>query len=223
MTFDVSAANWVGESYGWQHHFEAFCVCRGCHGGVIYYISKSGEALKSDIDVNSVEAVMAYAGVLNDCFRIERHVRVPDRLAAAPPEHLPRDIDAAFREGATCMTVDCFNAAGTMFRLCLDFATKALLPEQDHSGLNGRIRGSLGLRMNWLFETGGLPAAFRDLATCVKDDGNDGAHDGTLTKVDAEDLQDFTFELLERLYTEPKRLEIAKERRIKRHQPPNGE
>jgi hypothetical protein len=50
----------------------------------------------------------------------------------------------------------------------------------------------------------------------VKDDGNDGAHRGTLGKADAEDLQDFTFELLERLYTEPARLKQAEERRKQR-------
>ncbi|CAG9238659.1 hypothetical protein BGLA2_860017 [Burkholderia gladioli] len=103
-----------------------------------------------------------------------------------------------------------------MFRLCLDFATKALMPD-DTPGLNAQGRRSLGLRMNWMFENNILPAALQDLAQCVKDDGNDGAHDGTLSAVDAEDLQEFTFELLERLYTEQKRLQIAKDRRAARH------
>lgn len=41
-------------------------------------------------------------------------------------------------------------------------------------------------------------------------------HDGSLEKEDAEDLLDFTFALLERMYTEPERLRIAKERRESR-------
>jgi hypothetical protein len=53
----------------------------------------------------------------------------------------------------------------------------------------------------------------------LKDDGNDGAHAGTLTKADAVDLLDFTFELLERLYTERKRLELAAVRREERRKP----
>jgi hypothetical protein len=40
-----------------------------------------------------------------------------------------------------------------------------------------------------------------------------GAHAGNLTKPDAEDVLDFTEALLERLVTEPKRLEIAQQRR----------
>jgi Domain of unknown function (DUF4145) len=57
-----------------------------------------------------------------------------------------------------------------------------------------------------------LPPELRDLAACVREDGNDGAHQGTLTKADAEDLLDFTTELLERIYTEPRRLKIAQAR-----------
>ena len=58
-----------------------------------------------------------------------------------------------------------------------------------------------------------LPVELRELAMCIREDGNDGAHAGTITKADADDLVDFTIALLERLVTEPKRLELAKERR----------
>jgi len=61
-----------------------------------------------------------------------------------------------------------------------------------------------------------LPDALRDLSSCIKDDGNDGAHRGTLSKDDAEDLLDFTFALLERIYTEPEKLRVAQVRRKKR-------
>lgn len=218
ITFDLFAANLVAILHEWLHRYEAFCVCRKCHRSTVFQISQTTEGY--DAAVRTGAEVVAYRGTLNDCFSIDGYVSLKDRDAAPPPEHLPEKIDAAFREGATCMASGCFNAAGTMFRLCLDFATKELMPKEDAPGLNGKIRGSLGLRMNWLFETGGLPEALKELAACVKDDGNDGAHDGTLSKVDAEDLEEFTFVLLERLYTEPKRLAIAKERREKRHQRP---
>ena len=52
----------------------------------------------------------------------------------------------------------------------------------------------------------------------MREDGNDGAHQGTLTKEDAEDLLDFTFLLLERIYTELQRLKEAKTRREKRRE-----
>ena len=115
-----------------------------------------------------------------------------------------------------CLSVKCFNAAGTMFRLCVDHATTALLPDANSNGLNSAIRRSLGLRLHWLFENGHLPQALKDLSHAVKEDGNDGAHAGLLTEQDAEDLLDFTVALLERLYTEPKRLELAVARRAAR-------
>jgi hypothetical protein len=87
------------------------------------------------------------------------------------------------------------------------------LPESDSNGLNAKIRRSLGLRLKWLFEQSLLPNALEDLSSCIKEDGNDGAHEGTLGKEDAEDILDFTFALLERMYTEPERLRLAKERR----------
>jgi hypothetical protein len=40
-----------------------------------------------------------------------------------------------------------------------------------------------------------------------------------LNKADAEDLLDFTVALLERLYTEPERLKLAKARREERRKP----
>ncbi len=67
--------------------------------------------------------------------------------------------------------------------------------------------------MSWMFEHGKLPLALKDLAECVKDDGNDGAHEGILDQAAALDLEDFTYLLLERLYTEKERLAEAKKRR----------
>jgi hypothetical protein len=64
-----------------------------------------------------------------------------------------------------------------------------------------------------------LSADLRELSKAIREDGNDGAHQGTLTKGDAEDLLDFTVALLKRVYTEPKQLELAEERRKQRRAP----
>jgi hypothetical protein len=156
---------------------------------------------------------------INHMVAVIGHISVKDMNAAAPPLDLPAAIEKAWNEGARCMAVDCPNAAASMFRLCIDLATKALVPPNDTDGLNATIRRSLGLRLEWLFRTGRLPAALQDLSHAVKDDGNDGAHDGTLTKLDGEDLQDFTFALLDRLYSEPARIEAARLRREARRNP----
>ena len=144
---------------------------------------------------------------------IDGFISQKDAAAIEPPEHLPERIAAAFTEGAKCLAIGCHNGAGTMFRLCVDLATRRMLPEVDEPKLNAQVRRNLGLRLPWLFDTGRLPEALRDLSSCVKEDGNDGAHEGTLSKEDAYDLLDFTTALLERMYTEPERLRLAKERR----------
>jgi hypothetical protein len=77
----------------------------------------------------------------------------------------------------------------------------------------------LGLRLPWLFDNKLLPAELRDLAGCIKEDGNDGAHVGNLTKTDAGDLLDFTVAILERLITEPEKLKRAQQRRDARRPP----
>ena len=84
---------------------------------------------------------------------------------------------------------------------------------------NSKTRRDLAPRLAWLFERGSLPSDLKALSSCIREDGNDAAHIGSLTKVDAEDLLDFTTALLERLITEPKRLEAALERRTKRRTP----
>jgi hypothetical protein len=106
-----------------------------------------------------------------------------------------------------------------MFRLCIDLATRPLLPEEELDGLTRKIRRDLGLRLPWLFDNSKLPSDLRELSSCIKDDGNDGAHAGTLKKEDAEDLLEFASAFLERLYTEPEKLRLAKERRDDRRSP----
>ena len=109
-----------------------------------------------------------------------------------------------------------------MFRLCVDLVTKSKLPDQDADGLNARTRRNLGLRLPWMFDHRYLPEDLRELSSAIKDDGNDGAHKGSLTKVDAEDLLDFTVALLERMYTEPERLRLATLRRQERRTTPTS-
>lgn len=70
-------------------------------------------------------------------------------------------------------------------------------------------------KMTWLVSVT-TKEALHDLSSCIKEDGNDGAHAGTSTKVDVEDILDFTTVLLERLYMEPVQLEKAKDRRAER-------
>ena len=154
----------------------------------------------------------------NGFVNIEGHISLKDTASMPPPKHLPESVGAIYREGATCLAVKCYNAAGTMFRLCIDLSTRELLPRKHAEGLNARTRRDLGLRLPWLLKSGLLPQSLQHLSSCVREDGNDGAHAGTLTAEDAHDLAEFSYVLLERLYTEPEKLRLAEARREKRRQ-----
>ncbi len=213
ITFDVRAAHPFKIEWEWQTWYEAFSVCRQCDRTTTFVLS--------EIDPNAGQLLTKVGfdgikGALNQLLRVERYINLKDLSTVPPPEHTPEDIADAFSEGATCLAVECWNAAGAMFRLCVDHATRPLLPPEDVDGLNRRIRRDLGLRLPWLIQDGRLPAALKELASCIREEGNDGVHAGTLSKVDAEEVMDFTALLLERLFTEPKRLELAEERRKER-------
>jgi hypothetical protein len=222
MTFDVMANVPTEEvRYGWQHVSEVFCYCRHCDRTTTFVVSQrrpEGAAL-----FREAGQFVQQRGSINDFADIEGYVGLRDLLTQKPPEHIPPEIKAAFEEAATCISVECWNAAGAMFRMCVDLATRPMLPEGETPGLNKKTRRELGLRLPWLFDNGKLPGDLRELSNCIREDGNDAAHAGTLGKDDAEDLLDFTQALLERIYTEPKRLELAKERRAERRKPKQEE
>jgi hypothetical protein len=213
MTFDITKENFTHVRYNWQYWFEAFCICRHCNKATIFVLSQN---VDSDTKVVQKSGLVNLSVAVNRYMNIESYINLKDIATSKPPDHLPIEIEAAFREGAACMSIGCFNAAGTMFRLCIDLSTRSKLPEGDAEGLNAKVRRNLGLRLPWLFNNGLLPDALLELSTCIKEDGNDGAHVGNLTKDDAEDLLDFTYAILERLYTEPERLRLAKDRRDSR-------
>jgi hypothetical protein len=219
MTFDVTQELLVRLQYNWQQWYEAFCVCRNCRRATIFVLSQN---TTSDSKVVQKRGIVNLSGSVNPYMDVNGYISLKDTSAVAPPEHLPAEIEAAFKEAATCLSVGCYNAAGVMFRLCVDLATRSKLPEEGSEGLTARVRRNLGLRLPWLFEHKHLPEALQELSHCVKEDGNDGAHAGSLQKKDAEDLLDFAVALLERLYTEPERLRLARERRDARRDAPAG-
>ena len=214
-TFDVHSSNARG--YGnveWQLIYETFSVCRHCHRATVFILKLTD--YKAHL-IFSGKGITAFKASISHLFSNEGYLSLKDTADVAPPDHLPPQIEAAFREGATCLAVKCFNAAGTMFRLGIDLATKELLPpEGEAGGPNSRQRRDLGLRLQWLFDNRKLPQDLHEMAQCIKEDGNDGAHRGTLSKTDAEDLLDFSIHLLEQRYTLPQRVIDASARRAAR-------
>jgi hypothetical protein len=222
VTFDILSQILTGTYYGWQPHFEIFGSCRHCNRATIFGIAMTvdGHSLNEQRPMSS-EQLMKYNKSLNDFFSIKYYVSLRDHVCIGPREGLAEEIRKAFIEGATCFTVQCHNAAATMFRLCIDLVTRPLLPDAGVEGVrqpNEKQRRDLGLRLQWLFEVKLLDDSLKELAKCIREDANDGAHVGDLSKEDAEDVLDFTTSLLERLVTEPARLKQAEARRLARRQ-----
>lgn len=224
MTFDVTAHVFLQQFHGWVNHHEVFSICRSCKLPTIFRISlnvrgREHERQMSEAITRTPDTLMNVTGALNRLFTVDRHVALQDNVKITPPEHLPKEIEDAFREGAACFSIECFNAAATMFRLCLDHASRPLLPDPNDTSIaqpNARQRHQLGARLGWLFDNGRIPQELRELAECLREDGNDGAHVGSLSKEDAADLLDFAVAFLERLITEPKKIELARNRRVER-------
>lgn len=214
-TFDALGNNYLRtETSSWVTHFEVPAVCRHCSRVTVHQLRLSEYDAR---DIFIVTGPWPKSGHLNDYFTVKGFVSIKDMASIQPPEHVPAHIAAVFCEGSTCHSLNCFNAAGAMFRLCLDMSTKTLLPPPETpEGPNRAQRTKLFDRLDWLFASGALPTALKELASCVREDGNDAAHDGTLAQADAEDLLEFSYILLERIFTEPARLEIARQRRDER-------
>jgi hypothetical protein len=214
IAFDVRSLAFTKRLYDWQDHWEAFCVCGHCHRSTVFIFALTDPRFAAVRD--GPGGLAGYKGAINDFVRVKGYISIKDKAATPAPEFLPDNVKAAFDEGATCLAVGCYNAAGTMFRLCVDMASLERLPAEDTAGLTKPIRRSLGLRLQWMFDNRYLPEDLRELSHCIKEDGNDGAHQGTLTEHDALDLLDFTVELLERFYTQPEKVRLAGERRAQR-------
>jgi hypothetical protein len=220
ITFELLAAIKIGSEYGWQGWHEAFCQCRHCGRTSTFVLAESDPKVGDVIRKHGLEG---YPGAVNGLVDIKGIISIKDTGARISPEHLPKRIEAAFDEGARCLVIRCPNAASAMFRLCVDLATIKLVPAEAEGGPDSVTRRNLARRLGWLFEKGLLPEGLRELSTCIREDGNDGAHVGNLKVEDAEDIGDFLEALLDRLFTEPERLRLAKERReARRAQGPQG-
>lgn len=212
-TFDVMGKNPINQRFGhvsWQHNLEIFSICRHCNNGTIFVVMLDNYAV--------LEAILRKEywnnKNINDDFKIKTYISIKDFSSLSPPEDLPDKVKKAFVEGADCLSIQAYNAAAAMFRLSIDLATKDYLPTDESEGCpTRRQRRELAARLDWLFESHKIPADLRDLAACVREDGNDGVHDGSLDQHEAEDLADFAGALLTRIYTEPARIEHARQRR----------
>jgi len=214
ITFDVQTLHLYHTKYRSQHYYEAFSICKKCNRATTFLLEARGSDAGEKLSDEGLDGIKS---ALNSFVRVDTYVNISHFNAAESPDHLPATIDSAFCEGARCHAIGCYNAAGAMFRQCIDLATKQFLPKDTETDkVPKQVRFSLGHRLPWLFDNGHLPEALRELSSCIKEDGNDAAHDGTLLEADSIDLQDFTTLVLERIYTEHEQVRLAAERRDER-------
>lgn len=241
LVFDCPVCNANNSTFdvkGWGELFEKsnnsilqiFSTCRACKYSLCLngYVKKELErTLKLDTKSNSEATNKLRTYLFNFLNEHERdasalfssYIYVPVLPRTDPaPEFLPENIEIIYNEATQCLALNCFNAAGAMFRLCLDQVTKHILKMHSSKAPTAADNKSIHNRLKWIFENGVLPAHLEELSRNIKDDGNDAAHDGSIKKEEAEDLLDFTYILLEQVYTIPKRVEIAAQRRIERRQ-----
>ncbi|HXG80093.1 MAG TPA: DUF4145 domain-containing protein [Methyloceanibacter sp.] len=191
MTFDLNGYPvFCQKRKGWAFVYEVSALCRNCQRPTIFRIAQDKTEVPNGGNVFDGD------WVITQWFEVESFVNLKDLATQKPPDHVPEDVARAFREAATCVAVECWNAAGAMLRTTIDLATRAMLPNEDTEGLDKRVRRDLGLRLPWLFKNGLLPRDLESISACIREDGNDGVHAALLEKADAEDLLDFTMSCL---------------------------
>ncbi len=157
-SFDINGQNFIGKD-SWRTILELYSICRHCHKGTIFIVKQ----INSNRDITKL---IQNSGNVNDLIEITKYVNIRENSTDKPPEFLPKDINEVFEEGIICKSVACFNASATMFRLCLDKATKELLPDDNIHGLNEKIKSKrleLNLSQEALADKCGLDRTYVSL------------------------------------------------------------
>jgi hypothetical protein len=173
-------------------------------------------ALSRESGQATPDKFLGHDSVINELVIVDELVR-PKSSTNPAPEFTPSDLRTIFDEGAECLAIGCWNASSAMFRKILDQISKAKLPAEN-GPTDNRTRYNLKPRLAWLFAHDLLPKELEEFADCIREDANDAVHNHPIGEPEAQDILDFTIEMLERLYTMPGRLKANAERRDARRE-----
>ena len=121
ITFDLLADNFIGKS-SYRDNYECFFRCRSCF--------KTSIAWLKHTDLSEHNPTDFPGSYINTYFTLERWVfEIPGSRKV--PDHVPLPIVNIFQDGANCLAIEAWDAAGSMFRKALDAATRAVF---DQSG-----------------------------------------------------------------------------------------
>lgn len=134
--------------------------------------------------------------------------------ATAPPEFISDRVRDLSEQASKCLSIGAYDAAGASFRKVIDVATKEIFAD-DPRLKERKPADALRARIKALGEMKVIEEDVVDLADIVALDGNDAAHDvDPYTKDEAEALRDLTYDLLERLFTRPRRAQAVRAKQL---------
>jgi hypothetical protein len=139
---------------------------------IIFSCPRCFEIIAISIEVKATQSVLTNqrGDFLLLIKRTGRIVEIyPDRESNSAPEHVSEPVKRCYLQAADNKKRKNFDAAGAMYRKCLDLATKELDP-----GLAGK---KLDVRINALHAAGHLTTPMKDWAHNVRLDGNEAAHE----------------------------------------------
>ncbi|MFV5312405.1 DUF4145 domain-containing protein [Acinetobacter schindleri] len=219
--------------YNQIFYWQAFTQCSNCKKGMILHLESDKKKIDDDIYLDHREkkeislvvdlCTLSYTNI-NDHVFIKGLITPPLKQQNVCPIHVPEEIKNIFDEATKCLSMDCFVASGSMFRLCLDLVTKNLLEkwleenQASEQQPNKDQRNKLANRIDFLINQDKIPKRLKELAHCIRHDGNDSAHDGNTGEDEALDCLDFTEALLKEVYTFPAQIQEAEKRRLERRE-----
>lgn len=110
------------------------------------------------------------------------------------PENLPPEVTRIYLQAERNFPMEGNEeAAGTMYRKALDIGLKRIDPKLD---------GTLAARIRKLSAAGKIPTDVAEWSSCVREIGNDAAHEETpVTRKELEDLKNFSDAVLRYLFS----------------------
>ena len=99
---------------------EMVSVCRSCDGILLHnvYVPRAYDMISWFGQNVSIERFI----------NIRKPIIPVNAVGEVTLEYLPKDIRSSFEEATTCRVIGLPNAAGAMYRLTLDLATRHMLP-----------------------------------------------------------------------------------------------
>ena len=80
MTFDLMGQIHTSVSYGWQHWFEAFCVCRNCNKSTTFVLAQKEINAENEIR----KGLSKLDRAVNQVMRIEGYISLKDTTSSKP-------------------------------------------------------------------------------------------------------------------------------------------